>query len=228
MQPILLTINILTFSFALWLGLYLLARNPAKALLRYAGLGILAYALSLAAEILSDNAPSITITALLLLMQQFLVLLPAVFWTGALLQLLPETAPLRAPLIYWWSRGLLPAAMLGCLFAAGIMLVFDQSSGASLIYPVLALLAFLPLLLTDITRSFVAALLAALLFGLQVLLAILAGGATFAMLALLLATIAAAITLTIFADPLQSVIDQLVFARSPWLRRARDDARAAA
>ena len=71
MQPIMLTINILTFGFALWLGLYLLARNPAKALLRYAGLGILAYALSLAAEILSENAPSITITATLLLMQQF-------------------------------------------------------------------------------------------------------------------------------------------------------------
>jgi hypothetical protein len=48
------------------------------------------------------------------------------------------------------------------------------------------------------------------------------------MLALLLATIAAAISLTIFADPLQSAIDQLVFVRSPWLRRARDDARAAA
>jgi len=83
-------------------------------------------------------------------------------------------------------------------------------------------------LLADITRSFVAALLAALLFGLQVVLVILASGATFAMLALLLTTVAAAITLTIFADLLQSALDQLVFARSPWLRRARDDARAAA
>jgi len=83
-------------------------------------------------------------------------------------------------------------------------------------------------LFADITRSFVAALLAALLFGIQVVLAILASGASFAMLALLLATIAAAITLTIFADPLQSVIDRLVFAQSPWLRHARDDARAAA
>ncbi len=303
MPPILLTINILTFSFALWLGLYLLARNPAKALLRYAGLGILAYALSLAAEILNENRPSITISAILLLMQQFLVLLPAVFWAGALLQLLPETAPLRTPLAYWWSRGLLPVATLGYLFVAGIGLALDQRSGAGPIYTVLALLAFVPLLLglglvvryrhtirpqrtlglllattlfftlglgllivpfgwlprswallgigvdlvlldiaiagfdafdegetliADITRSFVAALLATLLFGLQVVLAILAGGATFAMLALLLATIAAAITQTIFANPLQSALDQLVFARSPWLRRARDDARAAA
>jgi hypothetical protein len=303
MNPALLTINILTFGFALWLGLYLLARNPAKALLRYAGLGILAYALSLVAEILSENAPSIAITASLLLMQQFLVLLPAVFWTGALLQLLPETAPLRTPLAHWWSHGLLPIAALGYLFAAGIMLVETQDFASLQAYPVLALLAFAPLLLSlglvvryrhtirpqrtlglllaatlfftlglgllivpfgwlprswallgigfdlvlldiaiagfdafdegetllaDITRSFVAALLAALLFGLQVVLAILAGNATFAMLALLLATVAAAITLTIFADPLQSALDRLVFARSPWLRHARDDARAAA
>src|SRR5215207_11607132 len=147
MPTILLTINILTFSFALWLGLYLLARNPAKALLRYAGLGILAYALSLAAEILSENAPSIAITALLLLTQQFLVLLPAVFWTGALLQLLPETAPLRTPLLYWWSRGLLPIATLGYLFVAGIMLVEPQDFASLQAYPVLALLAFVPLLL---------------------------------------------------------------------------------
>jgi hypothetical protein len=303
MPAILLTINILTFGFALWLGLYLLARNPAKALLRYAGLGILAYALSLAAEILSENAPSITITAILLLIQQFLVLLPAVFWTGALLQLLPETAPLRAPLAYWWSRGLLPAAAVGYLFAAGVMLMLDQRSGAGAVYSVLAVLAFLPLLLSlglvlryrrtiqpqptlglllaatlfftlglallivpfgllprswallgvgldlvlldiaiagfdafdegetllaDITRSFIAALLAALLFGLQVVLAMFVSGATFAMLALLLATVAAAIVLTIFADPLQSALDRLVFAQSPWLRRARNDARAAA
>ncbi len=303
MQPILLTINTLTFGFALWLGLYLIGRNPAKALLRYAGLGILAYALSLAAEILSENAPSIVSTAILLLMQQFLVLLPAVFWTGALLQLLPETAPLRRSLVYWWGRGLLPLAALGYLFAAAIGLVLDPVSGAGPIYAVLALLAFVPLLLSlglvvryrhtiqpqptlglllaatlfftlglallivpfgwlprswallgvgfdlvlldiaiagfdafdegetllaHITHSFVAALLAALLFGLQVVLAILAGSATFAMLALLLATVAAAITLTIFADPLQSALDRLVFARSPWLRRARGDARAAA
>src|SRR3954467_6437608 len=110
MPAMLLTINILTFGFALWLGLYLLARNPAKALLRYAGLGILAYALSLAAEILSENAPSISTTATLLLLQQFLVLLPAGLWAGALLQLLPETEPLRLPLVRWWTRGLLPLA----------------------------------------------------------------------------------------------------------------------
>src|SRR6476619_627175 len=145
MQPFLLTINILTFGFALWLGLYLLARNPSKALLRYAGLGILAYALSLAAEILSENTPSLTITALLLLMQQFLVLLPAVFWTGALLQLLPETAVLRTLLAHWWSRGLLPIAALGYLFVAGMSLAFDQRGGAGIVYSVLALLAFVPL-----------------------------------------------------------------------------------
>jgi len=304
MNPALLTIETLTFGFALWLGLYLMARNPAKLLLRYAGLGLAAYALSLAAEILSAYALGITTIAVLLLAQQFLVLLPAVFWSGALLQLLPEDAPLRRPLVRWWGRGLLPAAALGYMFAAGVGLVLDSRSGAGPLYLVLALLAFLPLLLSlamvvryrhairpqrtlglllaatlmfglglglmivplgllprewallgiggdlvlldiaiagfdafdegetlfaDISRSFVAALLAALLFGSQVALAIVVGvGMSFAMLTLLLATVAAAIALTIFATPVQSALDQLVFAGSPWLRRARDDARAAA
>src|SRR4051794_35670420 len=145
MQPILLTINTLTFSFALWLGLYLLARNPAKALLRYAGLGILAYALSLAAEILSENTPSSAITVALLLTQQFLVLLPAVFWTGALLQLLPVTAPLRAPLVYWWGRALLPITTLGNLVVAVMLLVGVEKIAPLPVYATLALLAFMPL-----------------------------------------------------------------------------------
>lgn len=304
MSPTLLTINVLTFGFALWLGLYLIARNPAKLLLRYAGLGLVAYALSLAAEMLSVYALDIATIAVLVLAQQFLVLLPAVFWSGALLQLLPEDAPLRRPLVRWWGRGLLPIATLGYLFAAAVGLLLDARSGAGPIYLVFALLVVLPLLLSlalvvryrrairpqrtlglllvatlmfglglalmigplgllprewallgiggdlvlldiaiagfdafdegetlvaDISRSFVAALLAALLFGSQVALAIVVGvGLSFAMLALLLATVAAAIALTIFATPLQSVLDQLVFARSPRLRRARDDARAAA
>ena len=42
MQPPLLIIYNLAFGFALWFGLYLLARNPAKPLLRYAGLGLAA------------------------------------------------------------------------------------------------------------------------------------------------------------------------------------------
>ncbi|HEU5097611.1 MAG TPA: hypothetical protein VFU22_01110 [Roseiflexaceae bacterium] len=304
MSPALLTINILTFGFALWLGLYLMARNPAKPLLRYAGLGLVAYALSLVAEMLSAYALGLTTIAMLLLAQQFLVLLPAMFWSGALLQLLPEDLPLRRPLVSWWSRGLLPLATLGYAFAAGVGLLLDSRSGAGPIYLVVALLALVPLLLSlalvvryrhairpqrtlglllaatlmfglglalmigplgllprewallgigvdlvlldiaiagfdafdegemllaDITRSFVAALLAALLFGSQVALAILVGvGVSFAMLMLLLATVAAAITLTIFANPVQSALDQLVFAGSPRLRRARDDARAAA
>jgi hypothetical protein len=304
MQPSLLIIYILTFGFALWFGLYLLARNPAKPLLRYAGLGLMAYALSLAADMLSAYATGITTIAVLTLAQQFLVLLPAMFWTGALLHLLPEEAPLRASLVLWWGRGLLPAAAVGYLFAAAVELVLDERSGAGPIFIILALLAFLPLLLSlglvlrqrhairprrtlslllaatlmfalglglmllpfgwlprawsvlgigvdlallaiaiagldafdegetliaDITRSFVAALLAALLFGSQIALAIVVGvGLSFAMLALLLATVAAAVAVTILADPLQSALDRLVFANSPRLRRARDDARAAA
>ncbi|KPV49015.1 hypothetical protein SE17_34980, partial [Kouleothrix aurantiaca] len=58
-----LVFDIGTFSLAWWLGLYLLARNPRKPLLRRAGLGLAAYALALAADTLAraaapDSAPA--------------------------------------------------------------------------------------------------------------------------------------------------------------------------
>ena len=67
------------------------------------------------------------------------------------------------------------------------------------------MLATLPVsLIVEVT---LAALLAALLFGGQVALAMIAGaGLSFNMLALLLATLAAAIMLPIFANPLQSAL----------------------
>jgi hypothetical protein len=302
MGSALLTIEILIYAFALWLGLYLLARDLAKPLLRYAGLGLVAYALGLAADLLSAYAPGLALTAALVLAHEFLILLPALFWTGALLHVLPEDTPRRAWLIRWWSRVFVPAAVLGYLLAAGAGLVGGGLARVG--YLLLALLALVPLLaglglllryrrairprgslalllaatlfftlglgllvvplgwlprewallaiggdlvmldiaivvfdafdegetlLPDITRSFAAALLLGLLFGFQVALAMIAGaGATFPMLALLLATLLAAIGVALFANPLQSAIDRLVFARTPRLWQARDAARAAA
>jgi hypothetical protein len=48
------------------------------------------------------------------------------------------------------------------------------------------------------------------------------------MIALLLATIAAAIAAQVFASPLQAALDRLAFADAPRLRRARAELRAAA
>jgi hypothetical protein len=46
-------LQLLLFTFALWLGLYLLSRQTEKTALRLAGLGLTAYALALASDLLS-------------------------------------------------------------------------------------------------------------------------------------------------------------------------------
>lgn len=82
-------------------------------------------------------------------------------------------------------------------------------------------------LLPDATYSFVRAMLIALVFGGQVVLA--AGGHfTFSMLALLFGVVGAAIASQVFAESLQALLDRLVFARLPVLRRARAELRTAA
>ncbi len=302
MTHITLVLETLTSAFALWLGLYLVARNPAKALLRLAGLGLVAYALSLACDLLSAYAPT-PLAATLALVHRLLIFLPALLWSGALIRLLPEDAAPRPRLIRIWNRVFLPFALLGLLLSAGADLLLDRPTPIGPGYVAFALLILLPLLaglvlvwrarrairprqstglllvatlfftlgagmvlfplnwlprwltvlaigldlvvldiaialwdafdegetlLPDITRSFVAALLAALLFGLQVALVIAVTGVTFPMLALLLATVAAAIVLQTFSDPVQSALDRLAFSGAPSLRQARADARAAA
>jgi hypothetical protein len=77
----------IAFAIAWWLGLYLIARDPRSVLLRRAGLGLLVYALALAADLLRAVAPG----AGLLAPAVALAFLPAVLWIGAAIMLLPET-----------------------------------------------------------------------------------------------------------------------------------------
>jgi len=302
----LLAIQILAFSFAVWLGLYLLSRNPAKSVLRLAGLGLIAYALGLAGDLLRAYAPTASLLATLTRVDWLLKFLPAIFWSGATLQLLPEGTSLRTRLTPLWNYGLLPIGVLFCLLAAGTDWVFDLATDvprAGPAYPIFAGVVLLPLLaglglvgyalrsvrpkkpvgvilaatlffalgtgllifpldwlprewnvlligldlvllgfaiavldtfdegdtlLPDISRSFAASFFIVLLFGGQVALAIALGdGMTFPMLALLLAIIAAAIATQTLSDPIQTALDNVIFARFPRLRQARSDLRAA-
>jgi hypothetical protein len=86
-----LALTTIVFGLAWWLGLYLLVRDPRNPLLRRAGLGLLIYALALAADLLRPlvSAP------LLLSAISALAFIPAICWVGAAICLLPET-PRRA------------------------------------------------------------------------------------------------------------------------------------
>ncbi|MBI1880413.1 MAG: hypothetical protein HYR94_19720 [Chloroflexi bacterium] len=108
--------------------------------------------------------------------------------------------------------------VLGCdiiLLGLGVAILDAQDEGQAL--------------LPDIFRSFDYSMATALLFGGLVVLAMIGGaGTVFPMVALLLATTSAAITVQTFADPIQTMVDRIAFAYFPWLLQARADLRAAA
>lgn len=147
----LLILKILAYSLALWLGLYLLARNPASSRLRWAGFGLIAYALSLASDLLIAYAATPELALNLARLHGSLLIFPALFWLGAMIQLLPQESPFRRLLDRLWRFGFLPAAILFYLFGAGSTWVFDFTHNPPQpgpIYPVFAVAVLLPMLLT--------------------------------------------------------------------------------
>lgn len=127
------------FAIAWWLGLYLIARDPRSAPLRRAGLGLLAYAVALAGDLLRTVAPAGAPDAPVALA----AFLPAILWAGAAVRLLPES-PRRATLDDLWRLGLLPVSLLA-LLAAGLGGALGPGAARGPVYAAFGLLAVLPL-----------------------------------------------------------------------------------
>ncbi|HZG66005.1 MAG TPA: hypothetical protein VEZ12_04635, partial [Herpetosiphonaceae bacterium] len=139
---------IFTYSFALWLGFYLLARDIRKALLRRTALGLITYALALAADLLARTAQQDSLSGVFIAFHSLLIFVPPLFWTGALIHLLPEELPWRGPLDRLWAYGLFPIVTIAAVatvmigsFAAGAP--GDLLSRPS--YLALAMLVLMPL-----------------------------------------------------------------------------------
>ncbi len=284
-------IQLLLFGFTLWLGLYLIVRDPGKTSLRYTGLGLAAYAAWVA---LDGLLPLFNHEPVLLALRGMLLFAPALCWFAASVDLLPEDAPAKARLTSMRGYGLigglallglmsgLPPAATPLFFIAALILgllllvpllivyhayraapsrrtlgvllivaIFFGLSNALLLLPLLPPIVTLLLigldiillgvciavldafdegetLLPDALRSLAASLLLALIFGGQVALLMLGSGASAGLIALLFGVTGAAVAVQVFADALQNVLDRLVFAPLPGLRRARADLRAAA
>lgn len=138
-----LILTVTAFGLAWWLGLYLIARNPRKPLLRRVGFGLCAYALAMGTQLLRSDAPPPLDLALARL-QLLLGFLPAIFWTGATVLLLPETA-LRRRLNDAWRWALAPLTGVLLLIAA-LFGALDNPGAPGAPYVALALLVLLPLL----------------------------------------------------------------------------------
>ncbi|MGB0385828.1 MAG: hypothetical protein ACPGWR_13490, partial [Ardenticatenaceae bacterium] len=151
-----LIFEVLTYALTLWLGLYLMARNFANLRLRYAGLGAVAYALSLAGDLLVAYVPSgshvtgaTDFSEILVRLHGVLFFLPALFWVRTTIELLPETHPWRNRLREGWLYGLLPVSVLFYLLGAGTDLILQVGAGNRQVgwaYGLFALVVLLPLL----------------------------------------------------------------------------------
>jgi hypothetical protein len=231
-------LSLLVSGLAWWLGLYLLARDPRKPLLWWAGAGLVSYA------------------AVIVVPHPLLVGLPALAWTGAVLLLI------HSPLIRWWIYAVVPFLIVS-LWVPWIVLVpmavatalairkrtyfslvgvmFGLSAGAFLLDLLPAAITLPSLgfdvvvfgvlvavtdaieegesIRADMLRSLVIAGFTAVLFGSQV---VLFDGPDL----LVCTTVAAAIAVQVLANPLASVVDRLavpaVAAERAELREAAE------
>jgi hypothetical protein len=138
---------VVVYAFAVWLGLYLCGRDPRSPRLLLTGLGLLAYALALACDLVASVA-GLALALALERVLAALLLLPALFWTGALAQLIPEKAALRdrapvpVPMILSAATTLLPLASI-----AGDLALADSSPLAGkVVHLILGAVVLVPLL----------------------------------------------------------------------------------
>ena len=291
------------YAFTLWLGVYLIARDLTSARLRWAGLGLVAYALAIGLELLAAQAVG-EVKDLLFRLHWSAMILPPALWAGAVLELIPEEDDRRSRLILVWRRVLVPLAVLvALLFALGLALWADGNPtqagyllfGFVCLMPLAALLFLIPnlkhtestrrslglvivatlfftlgvgmvllgsgwlprswvvlavgldivflglvvvyfdafeqgeALLNDFLRSLAISTLIILVFGGQVVFVItISTGSTLTMITLLLGTLAMAVMVAGFVEEIQRLLDKLVFARLPRLRRERNELRGVA
>lgn len=147
-------LNLLIFAFTTWLGLYLVARDRTKPVLVYTGLGLVAYALSLAFNSLLPLDTERILTITLHPLVETLLFIPALCWFGAAFHLLPEgSLPSRV-------FRLLPyivLALIGLIFLI-LRIVFPPTDDSSAIVfaAIFGGLGFIVMLLLLLAVGFVA------------------------------------------------------------------------
>ncbi len=229
--------EIFIFGFTLWLGAYLISRNPSEIRLVFAGTGLIAYGIALSLGVLAGYGNEQELTNLWLRWQRSLLVLPAICWLLLLFQLLrgdeswySRLQSHRNPLVIvvtasvffglglglltipldWIPRNLLLLAIGGDLLFLGATVAFLDAFDEG------------ETLLPHMTRSFSYALFVSLIFGGQIaLVMILSTGVSSPMLMLLLGTITVAILLQTFSDSIQYLLDAIVLHRSPQLAQTQ-------
>jgi len=131
---------VVAFGVAWWLGLYVIARDPRKPVLRRAGAGLLGYAAALACEPLARVTDDSDVIEEV---QAALLFVPALAWSGVILLLLPETWPWRDRLDRGWRRVLVPLVAVGLVASVFVGDALRWVLGAAVLIPLFGALALL-------------------------------------------------------------------------------------
>ncbi len=234
-----LFVEIVAFGIAWWLGLYLLQRETAELAVKWAGVGLLAYSLALAASTIDAHLTTVSQSTLLLLYA-----LPLICWFGTVWQLRDKLREIPAR----WKSAESPQTAVGLILVSSItfglgvgLLLFSVqwlprsllliAIGADLLalgYAVSVLDAFEQgeTLLPDFKRSFLESLALSVVFGLQIGAMIwMSTGVTLATVLLLMIVLATAIAIAVFATQLQRIFDGLIFGRNQPILQERTQLR---
>ncbi|MGB3682089.1 MAG: hypothetical protein WA990_06335 [Rubrobacteraceae bacterium] len=137
--------SIFVYGAALWLGFYLIGRDPRSPRLVLTGLGLIAYALAVASDLLGN-----TVLSSLESVTWPLLFLPALFWTGTLVYLLPEEVAFRGRLVRTWGivapTILLAMFLLASFSGRSFIGTAGESAGVSGIQAAFSVAAILPML----------------------------------------------------------------------------------
>lgn len=219
------------YTLTLWLGLYLMERNGAKPAMRYAGLGLVSYAVGLAwVTLLGEGTHSVT----------WVTIAPLVCWVLALRQLFIER-PEQPGVDHWvWL-----AIVATVFFGLGLGLLFLPMQLLPPDWVLLAISVDLLLLgyaiaqldaadegealLPDALRSLLATSLAVMIVGGQVVLVMSIERSSAVGLRLLLASLVTTMTvLVVLAGRIRRLMDRLVFRQNPDLLIQREALQSAA
>jgi hypothetical protein len=145
----LFALEVLAFGFVWWLGLYLISRDLRNPQLRYAGLGLAAYALGLALDSLASFATTPDLSTVLTRARWPFLFLPALLWIGTLIYILPEEHRWYRPFAGIFQYTILPAALIFWFLSTGSNLIVEITTDTARpgpLYLAMASLTLIPLL----------------------------------------------------------------------------------
>jgi hypothetical protein len=224
---------VIFYSFTLWLGLYLLRRSPQLPGMRYAGLGLMAYAVGLLLAGLTINMPELA------RWHGAVALIPAVCWllsVRALWAHAQQTSLPRRPLALivtatlFFALGSALFFLPQAWFTNDVILLLIGMDLVALGYAMARLEAWQEgaALLPDMLRSGLITLVGMFIFGGQIVLVMAIEGVSAGLQVLLIGTISGVIVIEMFAPLWQSGLDTLFFTPTIQTERAQLQAVASA